>query len=231
MWTLVLLVFAGSAAAQPLPPDRAITMAQVFAEGLQRLGLLFQRIGSLSGVSAVGTVWSADVRTGEQHRISNAADLACPVPSADGATIYALRGHQIVRIVAATGQDTSVGGPVEWRKLLGVLQEGTLLGFVEGDPRPHPALVAPNGILTELAPPANESEQKRNGVLLQEERDYTDGARLEVRQSAHGGRGRDVYIIVDTQSRNLTDCGDDVCGQPSRSLDGFTILFIRWSRK
>jgi len=78
-----------------------------------------------------------------------------------------------------------------------------------------------------MAAPADEPERRRNGVLLQEGRDYSDGSRLEVRDSERGGRGRDVFLIGVAGVRNLTDCGDDFCGQPSRSQDGLRIFYVR----
>jgi hypothetical protein len=121
--------------------------------------------------------------------------------------------------------------PADWRKLLGVLPDGTILGFVEDDPRPRPALLAPDGSRLELPPPADDAERKRNGALLQEGRDYADGTRLEVRDSERGGRGRDVFLIGSPAPVNLTDCGDDLCGQPSRPLNGLEVFYIRGERQ
>ena len=42
--------------------------------------------------------------------------------------------------------------------------------------------------------PAN-GTRSSTGALLQEGRDYADGTRLEVQDSARGGRGRDVFLI------------------------------------
>jgi hypothetical protein len=64
-------------------------------------------------------------------------------------------------------------------------------------------------------------------VLLQEARSYADGTRPEVRDSERGGRGRDVFLIEGTSERNLSDCGDNLCGQPARSIDGATVFYIR----
>src|SRR5262249_18486721 len=153
-------------------------------------------------------------RTGTKRRIGVSGDLAWPVPSFDGATVFALQGRQVVRILVTNGLESPLGAPADWRKLVGVLPDGTILGFVEDDPRPRPALLAPDGRREELAPPADETERRRNGALLQQGRDYADGARLEVRESQRGGRGRDVFLINGAESRNLTDCGDDRCAQP-----------------
>jgi hypothetical protein len=202
-------------------------MARVFAAGLEQLSLVFKGIGSLGGGATSGEIWRLDLRTGERRRIGNTADLAWPVPSPDGTAVYALRDSQVLRIPIAGGGETPIGAPADWRKLLGILPDGTVLGFVEGEPRPRPALMTPDGGHVDLVAPVDEAEQKRNGALLQEGRDYADGVRLEMRDSTRGGRGRDVFLIDHTGARNLTDCGDDFCGQPARSQDGVTIFYVR----
>jgi hypothetical protein len=224
------LLLVGTVAAQP--PSSAVSvpggrMGRIFAAGLEQLGLVFRGIGSLGGGAAVGAIWCVDIRTGERRRIGSTTDLAWPVASPDGIAVYALRGRQVLRIAVADGTETTIGIPADWRKLLGVLPDHTVLGFVEDDPRPRPALLAPDGGRTDLPPPVDEVEQKRNGILLQEGRDYADGTRLEVRDSTRGGRGRDVFLIDVSGPRNLTDCGDDFCGQPARSHDGLAIFYIR----
>jgi hypothetical protein len=135
----------------------------------------------------------------------------------------------VVRLVIDNGQESPVGAPADWRKLLGVLPDGTVLGFVEADPLPRPALLQPDGSRVDLSPPADEAGLERNGTLLQERRDYADGIRLEVRDSMRGGRGSDVFMIGGATTRDLTDCGDDVCGQPARTQDGTAVFYIRSS--
>ena len=226
-WILASLLLVGAVAAQPTPPASKGGVGRVFSAGLDALGLVFKGIGSLAGGPTAGSVWRVDLRTGERQRIGDATDVAWPVPLTDGTVVYALRGRQVVRILVADGKETPVGAPAEWRKLLGVLPDGTVLGFIEDDPRPRPALLAPDGTLTELPAPADDAERRRNGALLQEGRDYQDGVRLEVRDSERGGRGSDVFIVGSSEARNLSDCGDDQCGQPSRSSDGGLVYYVR----
>jgi hypothetical protein len=224
------LLFAGAVAAQPAPANPATGLGRVFSAGLDRLGLVFKGIGSLAGGDETGAVWRVDLRTGEKRRIGAASDVAWPVPSPDGAAVFALQGRQVIRIGVADGQASPLGVPADWRKLIGALPDGTILGFVADDPRPRPAVLAPDGRRTELPPPADDAERRRNGALLQQGRDYADGVRLEVRDSQRGGRGHDVFLINGAEVRNLTDCGDDSCGQPSRSADGAAVFFIRSAR-
>jgi hypothetical protein len=223
-------LLVGAVMAQPpstAPSASGGLMARIFAAGLGQLGLVFKGIGSLGGGAASGEIWRLDLRTQERRRIGGTTDLAWPVPSPDGAEVYALRGGQMLRITIADGVETPIGAPTDWRKLLGVLPDATVLGFVEDDPRPRPALLTPDGRQVDLPAPADDAERKRNGILLQEGRDYADGTRLEVRDSTRGGRGRDVFLIDSAGTRNLTDCGDDFCGQPARSPDGLAVFYIR----
>ncbi len=230
--TLGSLLVAGAVAAPGGPTSTGGGLVDIFTDGLNKLGLVFRGIGSLAGGPVAGTVWRVDIRTRDRRRIGTATDLSWPVPSPDGTAIYALRnGRQVVRIVIADGLETPIGAPADWRKLLGVHPEGTaLLGFVEDDAGPRPALLTPDGRRTELPPPSDDKERMRNGALLQEGRDYADGVRLEVRVSERGRRGRDVFLIDSVGQQNLTDCGDDFCGQPSRSHDGRGVFYIRAPR-
>jgi hypothetical protein len=233
-WTgsiLASLLLAGAVAAQPAPSTPKGGLGRVFSAGLDALGLVFKGIGSLAGGPTAGSVWRVDIRTGQRQRIGNADGLAWPVPSPDGTAVYALRWRQVVRIVVAGGGETAVGAPADWRKLVGVLPDGTVLGFIEDDPRPRAALLASDGTLTELPSSVDDAERRRNGALLQEGRDYKDGTRLEVRDSERGGRGSDVFLVSSAGAHNLSDCGDDHCGQPSRSLDGLVFFYVRQARQ
>jgi len=228
------VILAGAAFAQVSAPAQAPhegALKQIFAAGLDSLRLVLAGIGSLGGgVVPGGAVWRVDIRNGEARRIGSAADLTWPVPSPNGLAVFALRGRQVVSIAVNDGRETPVGAPADWRKLIGVSPDGTVLGFVEDDPRPRPALLEPNGRFAALPAPADDTERKRNGLLLQEMRDYADGIRLEVRDSERGGRGRDVFLVEGQSQRNLSNCGDDLCLEPSRSSDGNYVLFIRAAR-
>jgi hypothetical protein len=212
-------------------PSHESALKQIFAAGLDSLRLVLAGIGSLGGgAESGGAVWRVDIRNGEARRIGRAVDLAWPVPSPNGLAVFALRGRQVVSIAVSDGSETLVGAPANWRKLIGVAPDGTVLGFVEDDPRPRPALLQSNGRLAALPAPADDSERKRNGLLLQEMRDYADGIRLEGRDSERGGRGRDIFLVQGPSQRNLSHCDDDLCLQPSRSSDGNYVFYVRAPR-
>ena len=234
MWTLPLaatLMLTGAVMAQSPPAaPQAPRVQRTFTEGLKRLGLLFSAVGSLASGPGAGEIWLFDKRTGERRRIGAAANLSWPVPSGDASAVYALRDRQVVRLSVSNGEETPVGAPADWRKLLGVLPDGTIIGLIADDPFPRPALLAQDGERTDLPPPKAKDERKQIGVLLQEQRAYADGARLEVQDSERGGRGRDVFLIEGARSQNVSDCGDDLCGQPARSIDGMMFFYVRGVR-
>lgn len=201
------------------------------ANAITRLGLVFRGFGSLADGPPVGEIWRVALPAGTRHRVSAANDLAWPVPTPDGRSVYALRGQQVVRVTIEGGAETAIGTRAPWRKLVGVLPDGAILGFINGDPRPHPAVLSPNGTRTELPAPITTEDRERNAALLQDGRDFADNTRLELRASTRGGRGRDVFLITpDGAARNLSDCGEDLCGHPSRGADGLTVYYVRAPR-
>jgi hypothetical protein len=149
-------------------PAHESALKQIFAAGLDSLRLVLAGIGSLGGGrESGGAVWRVDIRNGEARSIGRAVDLAWPAPSPNGLTVFALRGKQVVSTAVSDGSETLVGAPANWRKLTGVAPDGTVLGFIEDGPRPRPALIQPNGRLAALPARADDSERKRNGLLLQ----------------------------------------------------------------
>ncbi len=216
---------AGTTKAQP-PSD-----AGFLANAIARLGMVFRGIGSLAGGPSAGEVWRVTLPSGTRHRVGSANDLAWPVPTPDGRSVYALRGQQVVRVMTEGGGETAIGTPAPWRKLVGVLPDGAILGFIIDEPRPRPAVLSPGSVRTELPAPATAEDRQLNAALLQDGHDYADNTRLEVRASFRGGRGRDVFLVApDGTARNLSDCGDDLCGQPSRGTDGSAVFYVRAPR-
>lgn len=228
-WLLVTLNASAQApAAPPQPAARGATAVQGFWFAIDQLGLIFKAVGNLSGGVDQGHIWRVDLATGtgDPHRLGSNDGLAWPVLSPDGATVFALRDGQLVRL-ASDGGLTAVGKETQWRKLIGVDPQNNVLGFIAGKPRPHPALMSSGGELHLLPQPETDSERERVSLLLQENRAYKDGRQLLVKRSTRGGRGLDVFLKADDVTKALSDCADDLCGQPSLSPDGRSVLYVR----
>jgi hypothetical protein len=160
-----------------------------------------------------------------------AGDLSWPVLAPDGATVFALRGRQLVRFTVSGSGETPIGPEADWRKLIGVDPDGAVLGFVAGVPRARPAMLTATGELLMLPQPETSDERAKVSSLLQENRAYSDGRELRVERSARGGRGFDVLLVAAGVERNLSNCGHDACGQPSLSPDGQLVLYILAARR
>jgi hypothetical protein len=188
--------------------------------------MLFNRAGSLASGATRGAVWRVDLATGKRQRIGTTDALSWPVAATADGPVFALHGRQLLRL-AADGTEAPIGDDGAWRKLLGALSDGRVFGFVVSEPRARPALLARDSAIHIVPAPEGDEERQREAFALQEDRDYADGTRLVVRRSERGGEGFDIYLIKGNAQRNMTDCGNDRCGQPSLTSDGRAMLYIR----
>jgi len=236
---MMLLLQAPAAGAPPTTPGQGPPITQ--ATPSDRVAPAFWRtvvgqlkhtlknIGSLGeGGASQGRIFVAQLGTPSQaaRPLSADADLSWPVVSPDG-TVYALRDGQLGRLDAA-GKFLPVGPRQErWMKLIGVGSDGSVLGLMTAPPFGRPAMLV-KGTL-EIGPaPTTPELRRQQGVLIQESREYDGGRQVRVARSERGGRGFDVYYSRSGLGRvNVSDCGDDLCGQPSLSPDGSRILFVR----
>lgn len=223
---LVVIAALGLAGASP-PSSEPSLLAQTFWAGVDYLRLTFNAVGSLGGGADRGQVWIVDLATGERRPVPNADDLAWPVLAPDHSTIFALRGRQVMRLTSSGGDVLPVGPEANWRRLLGVDGSGDVLGFIEGRPRAQPAVMTDKEALLILSQPEKEGERAHISMLLQENLAYDNRRELTVTRSRRGGRGYDVNLVDGDTVKNLSDCGDDACGQPSLSPDGRYVLYIR----
>jgi hypothetical protein len=225
---LILAAALGATRASPAASDES-SLAQAFWAGIDYLGLTFKAVGNLGAGADRGRVWIVDLATGESRQASGADDLAWPVFGLDRSTVFALRGKQAVRLASPGGEIAPVGPEADWRKLVGIDGKGDLLGFVAGRPRAQPALMNESGRLLLLPQPETEQDRAHVSMLLQENHAYADGRQLLVTRSQRGGRGYDITFATGASTKDLSDCGDDACGQPSLSPDGRYVLYIRAS--
>lgn len=205
-----------------------------FSSLVEYLQITLEAIGSL-GDSVVdsGELWAVDFdisgEPAEARRIGTFDDLAWPVVGRDASTYYALQNGRPVRLDLNSGSLRVLDQDI-WSKLLGVLEDGTILGLVNQAGETRPAALPPGGKLQASSTPLSEEDKVAVARLMQETRSHTGGRTLLVDRSIRGGRGFDVFLRIGDKTVNLSDCGDDSCGQASLSPDFRRALFIRQSR-
>ncbi len=202
---------------------------------INSLQVTFEAIGSL-GESVVdyGQIWAVELddtgKPSEPRRIGKASNLSWPILDPKDQTIYALQQDQIVQL-SDDGQIFKViDNQKQWTKLLGVTEQGVILGMVYDNDESRQALLNADGSITVSSSPQSDEEQKRKLALMQESRSYSGNRSLYVERSTRGGRGFDVFFNIEGLAINLSNCGDDRCGQPSLSPDNKRVLYVRKSR-
>lgn len=223
---LTLWCLGVAVAEPPASPTEACALRNAFWCGVRTLHIMFKFIGSLSGGTDHGAVWQFDLVTGAHSRMAAGEAFAWPVRASDG-RIFALRDGALVVLAGADVAKPSAD--ITWRKLIGVDEQGAVLGLVRQAQGPVPALLSAEGVLSVAPVDVAGDERAQVLALLQEDRAYTDDRALLVARSERGGRGFDVYYVAGATRRNISDCGDDACGQPALSGDGRYVLYIRAS--
>lgn len=226
LMSMVLGLGMLSAQAQA-PAGQPGTAMGLFWSAVDQMGIVLRSVGNLSQGASAGAVWIADLATGKARKIDTPAPLAWPVLAPDGRTIFALRAGQLVRLGIQGGVPAPVSTGARWRKLLGVGPHNTVLGFVDAGAQVRAAILTAAGALKVLPAPRTDKERAQIAQLLQENRSYADGYDLLVKRSTHGGLGYDVALVTHGKGRDVTDCGDDRCGQASLSPDRRDLLYVR----
>ncbi|OPY76446.1 MAG: hypothetical protein A4E65_03185 [Syntrophorhabdus sp. PtaU1.Bin153] len=199
------------------------------------LHVTFENIGSLGdAVIESGQIWSVDLdvsgKPAEPRRVSAASNLEWPVFDRMNQIIYAIQQNRVVRLSGDGQSLTEVDEQKQWIKLFGVTEHGDILGMTSEKGEKVLAVLHADGKTTLSSDSKSDKEQQRKSILEQENRTYAGNRSLYVERSARGGRGFDVFLKVEYKVTNLSDCGDDRCGQPSLSPDFRRVLYIRKSR-
>jgi hypothetical protein len=198
----------------------------------QYLKNTLEYVGSLGESRAeTGQVWIAEVDgirpIGATRALGPLTNLSWPVFGPDG-DVYALGDNGVVRLTGTGEQNSLPNSSAPWVKLVGVGHDSSILGIMDDPPFGKIAILSPKGELTVGASPVSAEDRERQAALLQESRTFADGRRLSISYSARGGRGSDIFIAgPHGPTTNLSDCGDDACGQPSISPDGKWVAWIR----
>lgn len=216
-----------------VPSELNQERANFFSTLINYLQMSFEAIGSL-GFSEVdyGQIWSFELGVADgvsnAHKITDDSAFSWPVYDINHKIIYAIQGNKIVKLKGNGSEILIVNAEKHWIKLFGLDAQGNVLAMHYENDENYPALLQSDGKIVNVVP--SNDQQQRLAMLLQEGRTYTGNQSLYVQRSERGGRGYDVFYKKGTEVINISNCGDDKCGQPSLSPDSKKILFIRKSR-
>lgn len=211
------------------------THKSFFATLAEQLYMAFESIASLGdGDVENGQLWAVRIDVSgkpmDSERYGTMSDLSWPVIAPDGATIYTLQEGKVIKLSNDYNSTVVINSNAMWIKLLGVTKDGDILGLVYADNQPRPARILKTGDLL-ISPVVNSAEDKKKlSRLMHESRSYSNGNALYIDRSERGGRGFDVYFKTGDDTFNVSDCGDDKCGQASFAPDNNLVLFIRQTR-
>ncbi len=199
---------------------------------IEHLQMAFESIGSLGdSVVQAGQLWSARIdlkgQVSKPEQLGNFSDLAWPVLSHDGATIYAVQKGSVVKLNDGFKGTEVINSEAIWIKLLGTARDGAILGLVYQESQAISAILDRTGKLQVLHSTETHEDRSKIANLMQESRAYSEDRALFVDRSERGGRGFDVFYKNGGRVLNISDCGDDSCGQASISPDFRRILFVR----
>lgn len=151
--------------------------------------------------------------------------------TADGEAVLALRGASLVRVhLGSASPPVTLARDTPLTQLLGARPDGSVVGVVPEGPFGRLATVTPNGSVTLLPAPATREEKRLMAALLGESRAYLNDRKLLVDRADYEDRARrgfDVYIERAGERLNLSRCETAACGQPSLSLQGDWVAYIR----
>lgn len=189
-----------------------------------RMGRTLDNLGALSNSEGLsGRIFEARLDFDGTVRESSPIGpegiaLSWPVVGEDGA-IYALQDNVLVRVDADAAEVRD--GRLHWRKLIGVLPSGAIVGLADVDGTSSGAVLNPNGEISTvpLSPTAF-------STLLAETYKHSSGDILEVNRSARGGQGLDVYLIRGDRRTDLSGCGNNRCVQPSMAPSRTLVLYV-----
>lgn len=219
--------------AAPVPAHPQRTLSDVVWTILDGLGITTAPVGQLGeGGAERGEIWVAASDGSERQRLTEQAEYAWPVFTADGKAVLALRGAALVRIEPGDAVPVTLAEGTPLTKLLAARPDGLVIGVVPEGPFGRLATVAPDGAVALLPASATREEKRLMAALLGESRAYSDGRKLLVDRADYEGqdrtrRGFDVYIETAKGRLNLSRCETAACGQPSLSLQSDRVAYIR----
>lgn len=190
------------------------------------------------GEAVEGDVWIARATADPQpRRLSRQGAFRSPVFRADGQSVLALSGGDLVEVSIRGGEAAKLLSIQSAHKLVGCSTDNPDQLLLLADDREgalRPALLHLASRRIEMLPFNPESPEDRRMLnhLRGWDRTYGDST-VYVKASTEevlSGRKRVAEVLLvrgNSPPINISNCGSADCGQPSMSLDGTMVAFIR----
>lgn len=200
---------------------------------VSEIGRIFRSAGSLSqDYNHIGELWVLEIdgiHRKDAKRIGQFSDISFPV-SYSGEEIYAIQKGNLVKIVQNNvsliveerDHDQSIA---LWSRLVGVTEEGTVLGFVSVDGTDIPAILRRNKLI--LKPKS--FNKKELGILKEDAKTYKNDITLSCRKTPDRP-GYDIYFRKGKNEQKLYDCNGRRCCQASLQPNEKRIFFVKKAR-
>jgi hypothetical protein len=181
-----------------------------------------------------GTIWIADLSTGQRRPLTKTANFRTPVFSSSSNVVFALEADHVVR-VNDDGTQVRVGIVPAAEKLAGFDADspGDLVVLRADTVSPLAILAVATGTVTPLAyDPSSPDERRLLSGIRRQARTYGDTAVYLKRESKPGAarplEWTDVYVRRGTEPpRNVSACEGRSCSQPALSSDKRWLVFVQ----
>jgi hypothetical protein len=187
-----------------------------------------------------GQIWVADLKSGSTRPLTTSGSFRSPIFLAGSGDVLALRGSDVIRIPSGGGDGAklqSIDGIV---KLVGAggSEPGKVLVLLRNGSGSHPrvALLAiDTGSITNLPYDPESSEDLQFVEDLEEwSRSYGQSRVYTKRQTKESLAGTvewsDVFLAAPgRQPLDVSQCDGVNCGQPSLSMDGNLLVYVKES--
>ena len=152
----------------------------------------------------------------KRQRIGKVDDLSWPVIGPGQTSFYAVQQSRLVRLSEESDEVKLMDDTLNWRKLLGIDEEGTLLGIAMIDGNPKLAAVTSDNEVVLNSDSTSPEMEKQVAILLEEARLYKGDLEIRSERSTYGF---DVVLKSGDQTINLSEGGNNSCSQGSLSPD------------
>jgi hypothetical protein len=238
---VMLLLGASSGYAQKNAPAGKQKSATSFTEKVLKFLGISSSPGTLKSPHdevASGQVWVADLQGKTTRALTSSEGYRSPIFLGGSKDVLAIRASEVIRLTSAGGVGKSLYSVDGIIKLVGVSSEDAtkVLILLRGEATAHPrvaVLTISTGVVAAVPyDPASGQDAQMVEDLTGWSRTYGDQHVYVQRQHKQALSGtvewHDVFLQVDSRPpMDVSQCDGDNCGQPSVSLDGHWLVFVR----